>query len=75
MASAVGTPAQRALTPELVPTQLLQSAVALRSVAGQIGVVAGPAVGGVIFAIEPLAVYVVAVGLTDGLKTDDRAAV
>jgi hypothetical protein len=60
VASAVGTPAQRALTPELVPTQLLQSAVALRSVAGQIGVVAGPAVGGVIFAIEPLAVYVVA---------------
>jgi predicted MFS family arabinose efflux permease len=60
VASAVGTPAQRALTPELVPTQLLQSAVALRSVAGQIGVVAGPAVGGVIFAIEPVAVYVVA---------------
>jgi hypothetical protein len=60
VASAVGTPAQRALTPELVPAQLLQSAVALRSVAGQIGVVAGPAIGGVIFAIEPLAVYVVA---------------
>jgi transmembrane secretion effector len=63
VASAIGTPAQRALTPELVPTQLLQSAVALRSVAGQIGVVAGPAVGGVIFAIEPLAVYVVAAAL------------
>jgi hypothetical protein len=60
VASAVGTPAQRALTPELVPTQLLQSAVALRSVAGQIGVVVGPAIGGVIFAIEPVAVYVVA---------------
>jgi hypothetical protein len=63
VASAIGTPAQRALTPELVPTQLLQSAVALRSVAGQIGVVAGPAVGGVIFAIEPLAVYIVAAAL------------
>jgi transmembrane secretion effector len=60
VASAVGTPAQRALTPELVPTELLQSAVALRSVAGQIGVVVGPAIGGVIFAIEPVAVYVVA---------------
>ncbi|MFL5941740.1 MAG: MFS transporter [Gaiellaceae bacterium] len=60
VASAVGTPAQRALTPELVPTHLLQSAVALRSVAGQIGVVVGPAIGGVIFAIEPVAVYVVA---------------
>jgi predicted MFS family arabinose efflux permease len=55
--SAIGTPATRSLTPELVPTDLLQSAIALRSVASQIGVVAGPAVGGVIFAIEPLAVY------------------
>src|SRR6202008_1654387 len=60
VASAVGTPAQRALTPELVPTDLLQGAIALRSVAGQIGLVAGPAVGGVIFAIEPLAVYAIA---------------
>jgi Transmembrane secretion effector len=56
----VGTPAQRALTPELVPTELLQGAIALRSVAGQIGLVAGPALGGVIFAIEPLAVYAIA---------------
>jgi Transmembrane secretion effector len=60
VASAVGTPAQRALTPELVPTDLLAGAIALRSVAGQIGVVVGPAVGGVIFAIEPLAVYALA---------------
>jgi len=58
--SALGTPATRSLTPELVPMDLLQGAIALRSVASQIGVVAGPAVGGVIFAIEPLAVYVVA---------------
>jgi Transmembrane secretion effector len=58
--SAIGTPATRSLTPELVPTDLLQGAIALRSVASQIGVVAGPAVGGVIFAIEPLAVYAVA---------------
>ena len=58
--SAIGTPATRSLTPELVPTELLQSAIALRSVASQIGVVAGPAVGGVIFAIEPLAVYALA---------------
>jgi hypothetical protein len=40
-----------------VPTELLQGAIALRSVAGQIGLVAGPAIGGVLFAIEPLAVY------------------
>jgi len=61
--SAIGTPAQRSLTPELVPTDLLASAIALRSVAGQIGVVAGPAVGGVIFAIEPVAVYALAAAL------------
>jgi Transmembrane secretion effector len=58
--SAIGTPAQRSLTPELVPSELLASAIALRSVASQIGVVAGPAVGGVLFAIEPLSVYALA---------------
>ncbi len=58
--SAIGTPAQRSLTPELVPSELLAGAIALRSVASQIGVVAGPGVGGLIFAIEPLAVYAVA---------------
>lgn len=63
VASAIGTPAQRALTPELVPMELLQGAIALRSVAGQIGVVAGPALGGVIFAIEPVAVYATAAAL------------
>jgi predicted MFS family arabinose efflux permease len=57
VASVVGSPATRALTPELVPVDLLPGALALRSVASQIGIVAGPALGGVIFAIEPLAVY------------------
>lgn len=63
VASAVGTPAMRALTPDLVPVELLQGAVALRSVAGQIGVVAGPALGGAVFAVEPVAVYAAAAGL------------
>ncbi len=63
VASVVGSPATRALTPEIVPAELLQGALALRSVAGQIGVVAGPAVGGVVFAIEPLAVYSAAAAL------------
>jgi MFS family permease len=61
--SAIGTPAQRSLTPELVPSELLAGAIALRSVASQIGVVAGPAVGGLIFAIEPLAVYALAAAM------------
>jgi MFS family permease len=61
--SAVGSPATRSLIPELVPGDLLQSALALRNVAGQIGVVAGPALGGVIFAVDPIAVYAVAASL------------
>ena len=63
IASAVGNPALRALTPEIVPIDLLQGAIALRSLAGQIGVVAGPALGGIVFAVEPVAVYAAASAL------------
>jgi Transmembrane secretion effector len=62
-AQAIGVPATRALTPEIVPMELLQGALALRSVAGQIGIVVGPALGGIVFAVEPVAVYASAVGL------------
>ena len=40
----VRRPAGRSLTPEIVPTELLAGALALRSVAGQLATVAGPAV-------------------------------
>lgn len=63
IASAIGSPATRSLVPELVPSELLEGAIALRSVAGQIGIVAGPAVGGVIFAVDPIAVYATATAL------------
>ena len=63
VAAVVGNPAARALTPELVPAELMPGALALRGVAGQIGVIAGPALGGIIFAIEPVAVYATAAGL------------
>ena len=63
VANVIGNPAARALTPEIVPHHLLPGALALRSVAGQIGVIAGPALGGIIFAIEPVAVYATAAGL------------
>jgi MFS family permease len=59
-ASALGWPAYQALTPEVVPPDLVPGAVALRSVAGQIAVIAGPAVGGLLFAWRPEAVYVLA---------------
>src|SRR5436190_14223534 len=63
IASVIGNPAARAMTRELVPEELIPGAMALRGVAGQIGVIAGPALGGIIFAIEPVAVYVTAAGL------------
>jgi MFS family permease len=66
VASAIGWPAYAALTPELVPEPLLAGAMALRSIAGQIAVVTGPAVGGLIFAARPALVYVVAAVLFAG---------
>ena len=56
-ASAIGWPAFGALTPELVPVEILPGAMALRSIASQIAVVAGPALGGVLFSIHSESVY------------------
>ncbi|MFO7571630.1 MAG: MFS transporter [Gaiellaceae bacterium] len=55
--SAIGAPAGRALTPSLVPQEILVSALAQRSIAFQLAAVAGPAVGGVLFAIHAELVY------------------
>ena len=63
VANVVGNPAARAMTPELVPAELIPGALALRGVAGQIGVIAGPALGGVVFAVEPVAVYIASAAL------------
>jgi MFS family permease len=63
VASAIGWPAFGALTPELVPVEILPSAMALRSIAGQAAVVAGPALGGVLFSVHPESVYAVAAAL------------
>jgi MFS family permease len=63
VAAVVGGPALNALTPEIVPAELLAGAVALRSVASQTAVVVGPAVGGLLFSIRAEVVYVVGVGL------------
>jgi MFS family permease len=55
--AAFGNPAGRSLVPELVPAELLTGAIAMRSIGGQISTIAGPAVGGLLFAIRPEAVY------------------
>jgi MFS family permease len=61
--AALGWPASRALPPTLVSPDLLASATAIRSIAGQIATIAGPAVGGIVFAISAELVYVSAVVL------------
>ena len=61
--AALGNPAGRSLTPELVPADLLTGALAMRSIAGQAATIAGPAVGGLLFAIEPELVYSVGIVL------------
>jgi MFS family permease len=58
--SALGSPAQRSLTPELVPADLLTGALALRSIAGQVATIGGPALGGFLFAVRPETVYAAA---------------
>jgi MFS family permease len=77
--SVVGNPAARAMTREIVPTELLAGAMALRSVAGQVGIMAGPALGGVIFAVDPVALYITASALLTaalvGITLLNRAAV
>jgi hypothetical protein len=61
--SAIGAPAGRALTPSLVPQEILVSALAQRSIGFQLSAVVGPAVGGILFSIRAELVYVVAIAL------------
>jgi MFS family permease len=61
--SALGSPAGRSLTPEIVPAELLAGALALRSVGGQAATIAGPALGGLLFALRPEVVYALGAGL------------
>jgi MFS family permease len=61
--AALGNPAGRSLTPELVPTELLTGALALRSIAGQVSTIGGPALGGLLFALRPETVYASGIAL------------
>src|ERR1700756_2476590 len=62
VAMAVGWPAARAMPPTLVSIDLLQSAMALRSIASQTGMVIGPALGGLLYGVSPSLVYLLAAG-------------
>jgi MFS family permease len=60
VANVLASASARALGVTLVTWELLPSAVALRSIAFQVGTIAGPALGGVLFAIRPEILYIVA---------------
>jgi Transmembrane secretion effector len=66
VASALGAPPSRALTPSLVPAEILTRAMAVRSVAFEISAIAGPALGGVLFYLRPELVYEVSTALSAG---------
>jgi MFS family permease len=61
--AALGNPAGRSLTPEIVPADLLAGALALRSVGSEAATIGGPAVGGLLFGFSPEAVYATGVVL------------
>jgi MFS family permease len=56
-ARAFQTPTTAALLPALVPTEHLSRAVAASSSTNQIAIIAGPAIGGVLYAVSPTLVY------------------
>ncbi len=62
VAMALGWPAARAMPPTLVSVEALPSAMALRSIASQTGMVVGPALGGLLYGVSPVVVYLVAAG-------------
>ncbi|ASP30267.1 MFS transporter [Qipengyuania flava] len=56
-------PALSALAPNLIPKTILPNAIALSSIAWQVGMIVGPAIGGYTYAIFPALPYFVALGL------------
>ena len=57
VARAFAGPALGALAPNLVPREILPRAIALSSIAWQSGAIAGPAIGGYLYAWAPFAPY------------------
>ena len=57
VARAFSGPAYSALAPNLVPRESLPTAIAVSSIAWQVGTIAGPSVGGLLYAIHPDVAY------------------
>ncbi len=56
-------PAMAAIAPNIVPPKILPEAIALGSIAWQVGSVIGPAMGGFLYAADPSLPYFVSAGL------------
>src|SRR3954464_6195111 len=63
VARAFAGPAMQALAPNWVPRKLLPRAIALSSIAWQSGAIAGPAIGGYLYAWAPFAPYAASTAL------------
>ncbi|HEX2623915.1 MAG TPA: MFS transporter [Sphingomicrobium sp.] len=63
VARAFAGPSLGALAPNLVPRDILPNAIALSSIAWQSGAIAGPALGGYLYAAHPVAPYAVSAAL------------
>lgn len=63
VARAFQMPAQQALTPQLVPRELLPRAIAISSSGMEIAVIGGPALGGLIYTTGASSVYAVCAAL------------
>lgn len=57
VARAFSGPAYSALAPNLVPRESLPTAIAVSAIAWQVGAIAGPSVGGLLYAIHPDVAY------------------
>ncbi len=60
LARAFAGPAFGALAPNLVPKEVLPTAIALSSTSWQAGAIVGPAIGGYAYSVAPSAAYIVA---------------
>ncbi len=64
VARAFSMPTGQALVPNLVPTRDFGNAIAITSSAGQIAIIGGPALGGILYLAGPAVVYAVVAVLT-----------
>ena len=63
VARAFSGPAFQALAPNLVPREILPSAIALSSISWQSGSIIGPALGGYLYAVSPATPYLISAAL------------